>query len=1122
MFNLKAHLLAIVTLVSFFSHGQALTNEGTDFYVAFTEMYDHESALFEINISSRYAASGTIEIFGTPFVELFTVVPGIVTSVTIPSAYANIIISETVIERAIHVTSDLNIAVYASTFHNYRSEATVVLPVTTIGSHYLVTTMPTVLNGGSWWQSEFTVVAGDAACDITIIPSATTETGALAGVPIAVHLEPGELYMVQGAIGSASDMTGTEVYADNDEDKFAIYNGHIWQWGGDCGSMTADPLFEVAYPTTSWGRDYVMTLTEEQSENGYRIVALNDGTTFDIDGVPEGVILDAGDVYESTFTEEALLIEANGPIGMIQTMLTGTCVGNGDPSMVVLNSNEQMYLDTIVFYAVDYNDIEANYINIVTRTPDIGTIEVDDTPLIDWTELPADPAFSYKIFEIDTGSHKIETSGCGFLAYTYGVKYAESYFYAAGVRLNSISDTIEIQNLNAFDLCDNDTIQFTSITSGGIVVDFDWDFGDGFGSDDENPIHIYTENGEYDVSLIVTYLCSADTIYTTINVYNSPEIDETVTDITCFDFNDGSVSIIVTEGTPDFEYEWGHGPTVPDLDGLSPGTYYLIVTDENGCRDSIAVEITEPPAIPIFIDPAGPFFPPDGDQDLTAGPPGGTWTSDCGGCIDPVTGVFDPVASGPGVWEVCYTVTVDPCDTTLCIEILVDTNCAMVIISNEPTCFGFSDGSFTVNVSGGAGDITFELLDADGALVNVDNSNTANSLTEGWYYINVSDLVCEFEDSIYIGQPADMTIDIDITEPLCFGDLTGFVIVDTILNNTGPYDEISYFWNPLPVGNTNGLGENSMSDAGAGTYNLLINDANGCSQTIDFTISEPPKLEFAEFGFEPALCRLFGYQSGNGVVFASAFGGVPDYDYEWLNVYDLSTSDNSTWGGLNPGLYEITVTDDNGCTLVDYIDLDSINPIAKFSITSPQFLTEGVCEGTSVVEIHVENQSENFAQESDPLSDTTFHWNFDLQSEGWIITHDYFETYDRSYVDSGTYNICLVAVNKNGCVDTACKPMVVFDKPVLVAPNIFTPGGDDDINNTFFFPNTAIIEFNCVIVNRWGRKVFEFTDINQQWDGSDLNGDPCTNGVYFYTYTAKSTNGDEFAGQGNVQIVTSE
>ena len=54
----------------------------------------------------------------------------------------------------------------------------------------------------------------------------------------------------------------------------------------------------------------------------------------------------------------------------------------------------------------------------------------------------------------------------------------------------------------------------------------------------------------------------------------------------------------------------------------------MVVTDVNGCKDSISVDITEPPAIPIDVDPAGPYAPTDGLQTMSGSPAGGTWSAD--------------------------------------------------------------------------------------------------------------------------------------------------------------------------------------------------------------------------------------------------------------------------------------------------------------------------------------------------------------------------------------------------------------------------------------------------------------------------------------------------------------
>ena len=228
-----------------------------------------------------------------------------------------------------------------------------------------------------------------------------------------------------------------------------------------------------------------------------------------------------------------------------------------------------------------------------------------------------------------------------------------------------------------------------------------------------------------------------------------------------------------------------------------------------------------------------------------------------------------------------------------------DTSLDLEIISNEPTCFGFSDGSVTVNVDVVEGELTFEIRDEDGNLMNEDNSNTANTLTSGWYYITVSlEGDCDGMDSIFIDQPDELAIDLTRFDVLCAGDQTGWARVDSVYNSTGDYNNISYIWNPNPAG-VGGVGADSTYNMSAGDYTLTLTDDNGCSNVFNFAIVEPDPLVFSEFGFDPAYCRLYGYQNGNGVAFGAATGGTPDYDYLWTNLDNGATSINSTWGGLN-------------------------------------------------------------------------------------------------------------------------------------------------------------------------------------------------------------------------------
>ena len=528
-------------------------------------------------------------------------------------------------------------------------------------------------------------------------------------------------------------------------------------------------------------------------------------------------------------------------------------------------------------------------------------------------------------------------------------------------------------------------------------------------------------------------------------------------------------------------------------------------------------------AIPNVNVPAhGPYGVGDGIQTITGTPAGGTWTASCGACIDPNTGDFDPAVAGIGQHTVCYTAGTAPCEDSMCIDIYVNDGCAIVgnITSNPPTCYQFNDGSVTINVQFTTGNVVFVIEDTLGNQVNVGNSNTANNLTEGWYYFTVSDdFPCTYVDSVYLQDPGQMQVTIIPTQPTCYGVLDGMAVADTVLNYTGDYNLISYIWNPNS--GSNGIGEDTLFNAGGTGYTLIVTDENGCSEQIDFDIPFPDSLYFTQFGADPAYCRMFGYQSGNGVVYGAASGGTGSPNYLWTDLQNTdSTTTNSTWGGLNPGLYEIVVTDDNGCTLVDTVAVDSLNPLAEFEMTSPQFTAN--YEGTAPVTVTFENQSQYFANPNNPNADTTFFWhfNYDNNPPGWVISHDVNEMFDTTYTEGGTYTVCLVAVNKNGCADTTCKPIIIYDLESFTPLNVFTPNGDgtNDVFD-FGFKSEAISEFYCVIVNRWGWTVAELTDISQNWDGTDKSGSDCIEGVYFYNYRAVADNGEILEGQGHVHLI---
>ncbi len=657
-----------------------------------------------------------------------------------------------------------------------------------------------------------------------------------------------------------------------------------------------------------------------------------------------------------------------------------------------------------------------------------------------------------------------------------------------------------------------------------------------------------TSRFDPDNRVIYQAVCSCEPFTTTPGAYDT--VNEDGCDVAVFkiDFELDQVNANVvanpstagcTPFTVDFEnlssgggFEWNFDDGTPVSTETNPthtfteeGEYIvqLIATDTNSCLPADTTYIT------ITVDdPVTPEVSFDFDVDCATGQVNITYTGDEDApfIFDMGDGNFytDMVFSHIYATEGAFTITLTGGDgdcfniVTVTEEILLG-EATVEIIHNNPTCYLFPDGSITVNLLIPNGDETIEITDSAGTLRNVGGSNTANTLTSGWYtyYVDLGN-GCITTDSVLLIDPPAITADINVFDALCHDQASGTVIVDTVYNWQGDYDDMVYIWAPDP-NEMSGIGADTLSGVPIGTYTLTINDGNGCSRIFDFTINQPPPMEFTEFGMEPAYCRLYGYQSGNGVVYAAVNGGIPDYTYLWTNLETGETSTNSTWGGLNPGTYEIVATDDNGCELIQQIVLDSLNPIANFTATSDQSETD--CFAIVPVDVTYSNQSLFFANPNDPFADTTFMFNYDHPNTDWIISHDLDETFDVNYSESGDYEVCMIAFNKNGCTDTACQIIVICDPFIFDPVNIFSPDGDG-INDEFNFidRSQAVRDFNCVVINRWGVIIAEFNSIDSGWNGTNKKGELVPDGVYFYKYTGVGDTGDAFDGQGTIQKVT--
>ena len=713
-------------------------------------------------------------------------------------------------------------------------------------------------------------------------------------------------------------------------------------------------------------------------------------------------------------------------------------------------------------------------------------------------------------------------------------------------------------------LCDTELLTLTdesTVSDPETLVGWNWDFSDGNFSSAQDTIYEYGGPGFYIIGLTVE---SSNGCFRYINqpilISQDPLVNYTITE------GDGTVHQAMFEDTlhicpgetlvfenlssippPDsIEYQiWNFGTgsnTGEDttITYTNPGVYNinLNVITMAGCSHNETFTIIAEPLSAQVVDIINAICEGNNNGGATIANFTGihspyivTWSDPLGNTFDiDIVNAGDSAfqtAMSTGTWNVTVENNIGcQWSTSLVIPpsippVTINTNVG------HPQCFGTSTGSITA-FSNVGDDLIFTILDSDNNEVNLPGTNTANSLSSGNYSIvYVDSLGCINSIAVPLIDPQPISIQLDLTHPLCHGFETGSAVVDTILNAQGNYNAISYHWTPNPNGD-NGLFETENIGLVAGEYVLEISDDTGCTRQITYHIIDPNPLVGILDIESPTYCRTAAHQKGNGEVTVTTPGldssGTGNVTYRWENMVNGDTSTNTTFVVNEPGWMTATLEDANGCVFRDSIYVDSLNPIAYFEPISDQFEGPGEFEGTEDMTVEFINQSTNFSKASYILSDTVFQWNLytnDPNQTGqgnWFFSFDYNEKIDTTYKGENEYLVCLVAKNFNDCKDTFCRVIEVHKFPLFDVPNVFTPGRNP--NDKFYFPSQGIENFNCTIFNRYGLEVFRYESIEDQWDGRNAKNDlPCVEGVYFFEYHAISTNGTHFEGQGQVHLI---
>lgn len=517
--------------------------------------------------------------------------------------------------------------------------------------------------------------------------------------------------------------------------------------------------------------------------------------------------------------------------------------------------------------------------------------------------------------------------------------------------------------------------------------------------------------------------------------------------LSCNLSSDGCAQANIMGGSPGYTYEWSTGETTAMACNLSAGMHMVTITDAQGCQVQDTVNVIPPPPITVSISQSGNVLTPHplggagsayayvwttgettrsininlaGTYCVTVSDANGCASSACqiinhyplitpqhvschglsNGCASAVfNGGTAPYtylwSTGETVNNICnltagvhdVTITDNTGATAIGSTTITEPNPISTTVTETASilCFG-GTGELTANPTGGTSPYVYDW--GAGATL----ANSISGLASGTYCVVITDNNgCKDTACQVLIEPSALVVWLSGTAVSCNGGNDG----TSQIMAAGGTGALSYVW---PYG-----GQTSQIATGlsSGVYCPTIADANGCTITDCVTITEPSAVT-------TTIGNLSNYSGANvschgsdGVAEVITVGGIAPYSFLW----DYNSQSTHTATGLTSGNNCVTITDANGCTVSDCINLTQMQPLAISFVG-----TDTVCAGGGTT---------NIAAQPSGLGPWTFNW-------------DYSNTSDNITAGVGTHRITVT--DNYGCVgiDSITIDSLVLDVSIAV------------------------------------------------------------------------------------------
>jgi len=368
-----------------------------------------------------------------------------------------------------------------------------------------------------------------------------------------------------------------------------------------------------------------------------------------------------------------------------------------------------------------------------------------------------------------------------------------------------------------------------------------------------------------------------------------------IAQMTGFGANDGSISASVSGGVQPYSYSWSNGAVSNAINNLGPGTYFLTITDGNGCQITTSGTIQE-----ILCDLSVEIVTLSGISCFNGNT--GSLTAQVTGSSAPQSYAWSNGSTSPTISSLTagtYSVTVIDmigCTSTATITLNAPSQININLTINGISGEGEEDGSILANVSGGIGPYSYTWS-------NGMSGNTINNLSPGLYTVTVTDTNGCVRTATGVINNFNCNLDVSILveqEILCFGLANGAITAE-VQGGEAPYQ---YLWSNDATGE-------SLSEIGAGTYSVTVTDSNNCATEAEISLDQPTAISA-----EIEVVQVSSPNLNDGSISINISGGTGSYTILWSNGSEGTSIEN-----LTPGNYSVTITDSNGCVFVESISL---------------------------------------------------------------------------------------------------------------------------------------------------------------------------------------------------------